>query len=130
RRPGHARHRSAQVVPLPRWEWDFEVDGALALDRSRSALQVEASFVTVPRMPPTSGHAFAVRRRRAEVAAARRKRRLVGLLLLAAVALITLLLTAFGSRNGAAPVRPTAPAAATRLLPSRPLHPQDLAMRE
>src|SRR5205823_598612 len=112
-RPGHARHRSAQVVPLsparpPRWEWDFELDGALALERrpvpSRGALQGQASFVTVPRMASPSGHAQAVRRRRAETAAARRTRRLVGLLLLAAVALITLLLTAFGSAGGDRPV--------------------------
>jgi hypothetical protein len=114
----------------PRWEWDFETDGALALDRSRSALQVEPSFVTVPRMPPTSGHALAVRRRRAEVAAARRKRRLVGLLLLAAVALITLLLTAFGSGNGTRAVATTAPAPSTRLLPSGPPQPQVVAMWE
>jgi hypothetical protein len=112
------------------WEWDFETDGALALDRSPKALQGDASFVTVLRMPPTSGHALAVRRRRAEVAAARRKRRLVGLLLLAAVALITLLLTAFGSKNETAPVRTTAPAPSTRLLPSGPPQPQVVAMWE
>ena len=75
--------------------------------------------------PPA--HALAVRRRRAETAAARRKRRLVGLLLLAAVALITLLLTAFGSR-GSAPITATAPAPATRLLPSGPPQPQVVAM--
>jgi hypothetical protein len=115
--------------PAP-WTWDFETDGALALDQSRKALQGEASFVTVLRMPPTSGHALAVRRRRAEVAAARRKRRLVGLLLLAAVALITLLLTAFGSKNETAPVRTTAPAPSTRLLPSGPPQPQVVAMWE
>jgi hypothetical protein len=108
---------------LGRWEWDFETDGALAL-------QPQPSFVTVPRMPPTSGHALAVRRRRAEVAAARRKRRLVGLLLLAAVALITLLLTAFGSGNGTRTVATTAPAPATRLLPSGPPQPQVVAMWE
>jgi hypothetical protein len=81
-------------------------------------------------MPPTPGHALAVRRRRAEAAAARRKRRLAGLLLLAAVALITLLLTAFGSGNGTALVRTTAPAPATRLLPSGPPQPQVVAMWE
>jgi hypothetical protein len=81
-------------------------------------------------MPPTSGHALAVRRRRAEVAAARRKRRLVGLLLLAAVALITLLLTAFGSGNGARAMQTTAPAPSTRLLPSGPPQPQVVAMWE
>ncbi len=79
-------------------------------------------------MPPPSGHALAVRRRQAENAAARRKRRLVGLLLLAAVALVTLLLTAFGSGGGRAPVATTAPAPATRLLPSGPPQPQVVAM--
>ena len=63
------------------------------------------------------------------MAAARRKRRLVGLLLLAAVALITLLLTAFGS-GGSSPVGTTAPAPATRLLPSGPPQPQVVAMWE
>ena len=76
------------------WNWDFGVDGALALEPQRLPLQEEATFVTVPRMPRASAHA---RRRRAETAAARRKRRLAGLILLASVALITLLLTAFGS---------------------------------
>lgn len=66
-------------------------------------------------------------RRRAEWAAARRKRRLAGLVLLASVALITLLLTAFGSR-GSAPVRTSAPAPATRLLPAGPPRPQVVAL--
>jgi hypothetical protein len=78
-------------------------------------------------MSPPPAHALAVRRRRAETAAARRKRRLVGLLLLASVALITLLLTAFGS-GGHARVRDAAPAPATRLLPSGPPHPQVVAL--
>ncbi len=52
---------------------------------------------------------------------------MVGLLLLAAVALITLLLTAFGSSRPA-PVPATAPAPATRLLPSGPPQPQVVAM--
>src|SRR5207253_7458339 len=95
---------------LPAWDWDFELDGALAL-------QPDARSVTVPPMSPPPAHALAVRRKRAENAAARRKRRLVGLLLLAAVALVTLLLTAFGS-GGRARVATTAPAPATRLLPS------------
>jgi len=52
----------------------------------------------------------------------------VGLLLLAAVALITLLLTAFGSGH-ALPVVTTAPAPAARLLPSGPPRPEVVAMR-
>jgi hypothetical protein len=49
-------------------------------------------------------------------------------LLLAAVALITLLLTAFGSSGKRAPVQTTAPAPATRLLPAGPPHPQVVAL--
>jgi hypothetical protein len=52
----------------------------------------------------------------------------VGLLLLAAVALITLLLTAFGSGH-AGPVPTTAPAPAARLLPAGPPQPEVIAMR-
>jgi hypothetical protein len=111
---------SDALARLPRWEWDFETDGALALQRGPTS-------VTVPRMSPPPAHALAVRRRRAETAATRRKRRLVGLLLLASVALITLLLTAFGS-GGHATVRAAAPAPATRLLPSGPPHPQVIAL--
>jgi murein DD-endopeptidase MepM/ murein hydrolase activator NlpD len=87
-------------------------------------LQEEPTFVTVPRMPRASAHA---RRRRAETAAARRKRRLAGLILLASVALITLLLTAFGS-GGTRAVRTAAPAPATRLLPAGPPRPQVVAL--
>ena len=51
----------------------------------------------------------------------------MGLLLLAAVALITLLLTAFGS-GGKTRVQTTAPAPATRLLPPGPPQPQVIAL--
>jgi hypothetical protein len=78
-------------------------------------------------MPRASAHAHA-RRRRAETALARRKRRLAGLLLLASVALVTLLLTAFGS-GGRAVVPTAAPAPATRLLPAGPPRPQVLALQ-
>lgn len=76
-------------------------------------------------MPRASAHA---RRRRAETAAARRKRRLAGLILLASVALITLLLTAFGSGSRPA-VQTAAPAPATRLLPAGPPRPQVVALQ-
>ena len=116
----------------PPWEWDFELEGALALKpRSRpshNALQPGASFVSVRRMPRASAHALAVRRRRAETAAARRRRRLASLILLAAVALVTLLLTAFGS-GGSSAVRTIAPAPATRLLPAGPPRPQVVALQ-
>jgi hypothetical protein len=54
---------------------------------------------------------------------------LAGLVLLASVALITLLLTAFGSPGGSAPVRTAAPAPATRLLPAAPPRPQVVALQ-
>jgi len=87
-------------------------------------LQEETTSITLPRMPRASAHA---RRRRAETAAARRKRRLAGLILLASVALITLLLTAFGSGGNRA-VQTAAPAPATRLLPAGPPRPQVVAL--
>jgi hypothetical protein len=58
----------------------------------------------------------------------RRKRRLAGLILLASVALITLLLTAFGSGGNRA-VQTAAPAPATRLLPAGPPRPQVVALQ-
>jgi hypothetical protein len=53
---------------------------------------------------------------------------LAGLLLLASVALVTLLLTAFGSGKRAV-VQTAAPAPATRLLPAGPPRPQVLALQ-
>lgn len=112
----------------PPWEWDFGVEGALALEPQRVSLHEDPRFVTVPRMPRASAHAHARRRRRAETAAARRKRRLAGLVLLASVALLILLLTAFGSGRTAA-VRASAPAPAARLLPAGPPRPQVVALQ-
>ena len=54
---------------------------------------------------------------------------MAGLVLLASVALITLLLTAFGS-GGSRPVRTTAPAPATRLLPAGPPRPEVVALQD
>jgi murein DD-endopeptidase MepM/ murein hydrolase activator NlpD len=90
-------------------------------------LQQEATSITLPRMPRASAHAQ-VRRRRADTAAARRRRRLAGLVLLASVALVTLLLTAFGSGHRTV-VQTSAPAPATRLLPAGPPRPQVLALQ-
>jgi hypothetical protein len=53
---------------------------------------------------------------------------LAGLVLLASVALLTLLLTAFGSGR-TEPVRASAPAPATRLLPAGPPRPQVVALQ-
>lgn len=63
-----------------------------------------------------------------EAASARRKRRLAGLVLLASVALVTLLLTAFGS-GGSTPVQTAAPAPAKRLLPASPPQPQVVSLQ-
>jgi hypothetical protein len=78
-------------------------------------------------MPRAHSQALARRQRRAAAAAAVRARRLAGLVLLAAVALVTLLLTAFGSGHTAT-IQPTGPAPATRLLPSGPPRPQVVAV--
>src|SRR5215208_5964721 len=95
--------------------------------RSRSSPGDSLCRRTQPRLPCPGCHA-PVMRRRAEVAAARRKRRLAGLVFLASVALVTLLLTAFGSgRSGV--VRTAAPAPAARLLPAGPPSPQVVALQ-
>lgn len=112
----------------PPWEWELWVDGAVALNPRRVALQEAPGFVTVPPMPRASAHAQPRRRRRAEAAAARRRRRLAGLILLASVVLVTLLLTAFGSGRST-PVRASAPAPAARLLPAGPPRPQVVALQ-
>jgi hypothetical protein len=78
-------------------------------------------------MPRAQSHALARRQRRAATAATVRARRLAGLVLLAAVALVTLLLTAFGSGRTAT-VPPAGPAPATRLLPAGPPSPQVVAV--
>jgi hypothetical protein len=78
-------------------------------------------------MPRAHSQALARRQRRAATAAAVRARRVSLLVLLAAIALVTALLTAFGSGHPA--TVPTAgPAPATRLLPAGPPSPQVLAV--
>ena len=135
----HSGDRSAPVVPLPpRWEWSFEVDGALALDRddastepdepSLAVLKRLERSVSVPRMPQASRQALPAPRRRETLETSRRARRLVGLASLAVVALVTLLLTAFGTGRGAG-LDVAAPAPAVRLLPAGPPRPQVVAFR-
>ncbi|HEX6491373.1 MAG TPA: hypothetical protein VF002_08370 [Gaiellaceae bacterium] len=60
--------------------------------------------------------------------AAQRRRRLAGLVVLAIVALVTLLLTAFGSGRPPAAGLAPAPAPAARLLPSGPPSPEVVAL--
>ncbi len=58
----------------------------------------------------------------------RRRRRVAGLVVLAIVAVVTLLLTAFGSGRQRAAALPSGPAPADRLLPSGPPTPQVVAL--
>jgi hypothetical protein len=132
----------------PAWEWAFEVDGALALDRhevwlepqeaprlgvSQSlglgpALKGQEASVTVPRMPREPGLSAAARRRRAQQQAIRRRRRTAGLVVLAIAAVVTLLLTAFGSGRQTTARQALGPAPANRLLPSGPPSPEVVAL--
>ena len=138
RRARHAQHRSGRVVdrtPPSSWDWSFETDGALALDRGRGlggsrrgatgrgvpgrtrlpvVLKEPVSFATVPPMRSRRARRQTVRMRQRR-ARQHRIRRIVGLLVLAAVLLVTLLLTAFGTGRSQAPRATTAPA--SRLVP-------------
>jgi hypothetical protein len=89
---------------------------------------VDDASVTVPRMPSRQRRTQSARHRRAQHQAVRRRRRVAGFAALAIVALITLLLTAFGSgtREAAPPL--VGPAPANRLLPSGPPSPQVIAL--
>ncbi len=96
--------------------------------RPGSALQVLLGSGTVPRMawPQAPGLATRTAHRERERAKARRARRIAALVVVAGVALVTLLLTAFGS--GASERTTTGPAPAGRLLPSGPPQPQVVAL--
>jgi hypothetical protein len=144
-----ADDRSSAVVQLPGakppvWDWSFLEDGALALDSHelweepayesapklsqspvpRTRLNRLRSFVTVPRtMPPRRASARArIPRRRA----AGSLTRFAVLALVAFVAVVTLLLTAFGTGVDPA-AQQTAPR--DRLLPLRP-QPETIALRD
>ena len=84
--------------------------------------------VSVPPMPREEGRTFAARNRRAHHQAVRRRRRVAGLVVLAIVALITLLLTAFGTGKQTTSHVGIGPAPANRLLPSGPPSPQVVAL--
>ncbi len=92
------------------------------------ALQDPDPPVTVPRMPRDGVRTVRARQRRAQMQAVRRRRRVAGLVLLAAVALVTLLVTAFGSGKRGAVPSTLRPAPANRLLPSGPPSPQVIAL--
>ena len=110
------------------WGWDWhETDGALALKpdpapAAAATLHALPAFVSVPAMS-RAREIQAARRRRA---VARRRRRLAGLVVVGVVALVTLLLTAFGSDRPR--VSTLTPAPSTRLLPAGPPSPQVVAL--
>jgi hypothetical protein len=132
-------------VKPPVWDWSFLEDGALALDShelweepayesaselSQSPVPVPRlnqlwSFVTVPRtMPPRRASARARMPRRRRTAGS--VTRFAALALVASVAVVTLLLTAFGTPDQVAD-RVQAPR--DRLLPLRP-QPETIALRD
>lgn len=126
----------------PDWDWSFEVDGTLALQprpapesseyagtRGTTGLQPKGTPATVPPMawPQAPGLATRAAQRERERARARRARRVAALVVVASVALVTLLLTAFGT-GGTSIASTTGPAPAGRLLPSGPPQPQIVAM--
>jgi murein DD-endopeptidase MepM/ murein hydrolase activator NlpD len=79
-------------------------------------------------MPSPRAPGQARRTLKARAVARRRQRRIAGLVAASTAALITLLLTAFGSGTSADPVTST-PAPAQRLLPAGPPDPQVVALR-
>ena len=125
----------------PDWDWSFEADGALALDRGHNweeareqrpgardrgpRLIPRRSFATVPPMPPPVTNRRASTTRRRHLERERRLRRLAVLVAIALVALVTLLLSAFGGSGR--PARAPAPASASRLLPGGPPQPEIVA---
>ena len=116
-------------LPRPEWDWSFEVEGALALDRAESRLQPRDTSVTVPRMAWSSAPGLATpAAAREEGARARGLRRLAALLVLGALAIVTLLLAGFARDVPAAP--PLEPAPSHRFLPSGPPRPQVVAMHD
>ena len=142
---GHPSHRNEAM--LPTWDWSFDQDGSLALDRQelwpeprpRPRLAVSRAPAPVERLKEETGPAT-VRPMRARpsrkarleqqrrVQAHRRARRLAGAIVLGAVLLVTLLLTAFGSSDKRT-VSAAAPAPAQRLLPTGPPSPQVIALQ-
>ena len=117
----------------PAWDWSFEVDGALALDRDPWAepagrprlhllggprLNRQGDSATVPPMSPQPARGRRRPPRSRHLERERRLRRLAALTALTGVVAVVVLLTAFGG-SAAAP-RVTAPASASRLIPVGP----------
>jgi murein DD-endopeptidase MepM/ murein hydrolase activator NlpD len=125
-RPVSARRRQAY------WEWDFEVDGALALAPvAHDRLIEETGSDSLPRMawPEAPGLAARAALREEERARVKRARRAAAIMVVAAVTLVLLLLPAFGSSD-APIIGSPGPAPAQRLLPSGPPRPLVVAVRD
>jgi murein DD-endopeptidase MepM/ murein hydrolase activator NlpD len=118
-------------------DWEFPINGALALQPERAELGTEPQdsrkVVTVPRMATTEAPGFGARARQRERdearAKARRARRTAALVVIACGCLVALLLTAFG-RGGEEAITVTGPAPASRLLPAGPPRPQIVAVQD
>lgn len=117
----------------PGWDWSFDVDGALALERDpwdepagRPRLHLLADTrlnrprqsATVPRMSPQPARGRRYQARSRHLERERRLRRLAVLAALVVVAAVVVLFSAFG--GSAAPTQQTAPASASRLIPVGP----------
>ena len=118
----------------PAWDWSFDADGALALDRAElwdepaarprlhllpdTRLNRPGQSATVPPMSPQPARSRGRRARTRQLERERRLRRLALLTVVSLVAAIVVLLSAFG--GSAAPASPTPPASASRLVPVGP----------
>jgi hypothetical protein len=133
------------IVPRPpAWEWTFETDGALAVDRGDLWVESALSSPVLPPQPRPHRPSLKRRRHSASVtrlhgsrAGARRRAsqrraprrhtgRIVGFAIVTFAIVVTLFLTAFGSSGtGGSPV---AFAPSKRLLPAPPPRPQVIAV--
>jgi len=137
----HPSHRNAG------WNWSFDQDGALALDRhelwpepkERPRIVLSQAPEQPPRLNVVEGPATVApmrtrpsRQARLEqqrrVRARKRARHLAGAIVLGSVLVVTLLLTAFATDHGRTVAAP-APAPAERLLPTGPPSPQVIALQ-
>jgi hypothetical protein len=134
-----ATARIRRLSPPP-WDWSFEVDGTLALDRRElwdeperprrtrvaetARLKGREPFATVPAMPAQVRDRRVRATRRRELAVERRRRRIAVLIALTAIALPVVLLSAFGGSGAVAQVPP---ANAASVVPAGPPTPEIVA---
>jgi hypothetical protein len=124
---------TAGALALDRYElWvEPEVVPRLRLSQSPAdapALRDQEHSFSVPPMPRDRERTVAARHRRAQHQAIRRRRRVAGLVVLAIVAVVTLLLSAFGSDSSPGAQQAPGPSPANRLLPSGPPSPRVIAL--